>query len=63
VGGTVDQSDGFEANPGFGLHYGVDLHLPLTPRFGPTLSVAGMNVFALGEHHFSAALALGLTVF
>lgn len=64
VGGTVDQPEGeFNANPGFGIHYGVDLHFPIWPKFGPTLSVAAMNVVERGNHHFGAGLALGVTVF
>jgi len=64
VGGTVDQPEGeFNANPGFGVHYGVDLHFPIWPKFGPTLSVAAMNVVERGNHHFGAGLALGVTVF
>jgi hypothetical protein len=63
VGGTVDQSDGFHANPGFGVHYGVDLHFPIWARFGPTLSLDGMNVFSQGHHYFGAGLALGVSVF
>ncbi len=63
VGGTVDQSDGFHAQPGFGVHYGVDLHFPIWARFGPTLSLDAMNVYSQGHHHFGAGLALGLSVF
>ena len=63
VGGTVDQSDGFHANPGFGVHYGVDLHFPIWSRFGPTLSLDAMNVYTQGHHHFGAGLALGFSVF
>lgn len=63
VGGTVDQSDGFHAKPGFGVHYGVDLHFPIWARFGPTLSLDGMNVYSQGHHHFGAGLALGVSVF
>ena len=63
VGGTVDQSDGFDANPGFGVHYGVDLHFPIWTRFGPTLSLDAMNVFSQGHHHFGAGLALGFSIF
>ncbi len=64
VGGTVDQSDGgFDAKPGFGVHYGVDLHFPIWPKFGPTLSLDGMNVVERGHHHFGAGLALGFSVF
>lgn len=64
VGGTVDQPEGeFNANPGFGVHYGVDLHFPIWPKFGPTLSLAAMNVVERGNHHFGAGLALGVTVF
>lgn len=63
VGGTVDQSDGFHAKPGFGVHYGVDLHFPIWSRFGPTLSLDGMNVYSQGHHHFGAGLALGVSVF
>ena len=63
VGGTVDQSDGFHANPGFGVHYGLDLHFPIWARFGPTLSLDAMNVYSQGHHHFATALALGFSVF
>lgn len=63
VGGTVDQSDGFHAKPGFGIHYGVDLHFPIWPKFGPTLSLDAMNVVEGGHHYFGAGLGLGITVF
>jgi hypothetical protein len=64
VGGTVDQPEGeFNPNPGFGIHYGVDLHFPIFKRFGPTLSLDAMNVFTQGEAWFGAGLALGISVF
>jgi hypothetical protein len=65
VGGTVDQPDegGFYPHPGFGVHYGVDLHFPIWPQFGPTLSLAAMNVVERGDHTFGVATALGITVF
>lgn len=63
IGGTVDQSDGFHAQPGFGVHYGLDLHFPIWTRFGPTLSLDAMNVYSQGHHHFGAGLALGFSIF
>lgn len=65
VGGTVDQPDegGFYPHPGFGVHYGFDLHFPIWPQFGPTLSLAAMNVIERGNHTFGVAAALGITVF
>ncbi len=63
LGGTHEQEGGIKAYPGFGVSYGVDLHLPLHPRVGPTLTLAGMNVTARGQHHFGAGLAAGFTVF
>lgn len=63
LGGTHDQSDGIKAHAGFGASYGIDLHFPVTPRFGPTLTLAAMHVTAEGQHHFGAGLALGITVF
>lgn len=64
LGGTHDQGGGkIHANPGFGASYGIDLHFPVWPRFGPTLTLAGMNVTAENRHHFGAGLALGVTLF
>jgi hypothetical protein len=63
LGGTHDQSDGIKAHGGFGASYGVDLHFPVTRRFGPTLTLAAMNVTAEGQHYFGVGLALGITVF
>lgn len=65
VGGTVDQPDegGFYPNPGFGVHYGADLHFPIWPDFGVTLSLSAMNVVERGNHYFGAAGALGITFF
>ncbi len=64
VGGTVDQPEGeFNPNPGFGVHYGVDLHFPVARSWGPTLSLAGLNVVERGNHHFAVVTALGITFF
>lgn len=64
LGGTHEQNDGkIQVHPGFGASYGVDLHFPIWPRFGPTLTLAGMNVTAEGRHHFGAGVALGVTLF
>lgn len=63
LGGIHEQENGIKAYPGFGLSYGVDFHFPALPRFGPTLTLAGMNVTALGQHHFGAGLGLGVTLF
>ncbi|MCH2108596.1 MAG: hypothetical protein MK135_04670 [Polyangiaceae bacterium] len=74
VGGEIDQTDGaFDAIAGFGMHGGVDLHFPIWPRFGPTLSLGLLQVFpkkvgANGKirnapYHFAAGVALGVTVF
>lgn len=62
-GGTHIQNNGIEARVGFGVSYGVDLHYPIWERFGPTLTLAGMNVFVDGQHHFGAGAALGVTLF
>lgn len=63
VGGTVDQSDGFHATAGFGVHYGVDVHVPIWQKFGPTLSLDAMNIVEGGHHYFGAGLGLGFTIF
>ncbi|HSC89561.1 MAG TPA: hypothetical protein VLC09_19900 [Polyangiaceae bacterium] len=63
VGGTIDQTDGFVAHPGFGLHYGVDMHLPIWTDFAATLSVAALTVEDRGNVYFGAAAALGVSVF
>ncbi len=63
LGGTHEQEGGIKAYPGVGISYGVDFHFPLTSRFGPTLTLAAMNVTSRGRHHFGAGLSLGFTVF
>lgn len=65
VGGTVDQPDegGFYPHAGFGLNYGVDLHFPIWPRFGPSASIAAMNIFEGGQQYFGVGGALGITLF
>lgn len=63
LGGTHEQEGGIKAYPGIGVSYGLDLNLPVHPRFGPTLTLAGMNVTARGQHHFGVGCALGFTVF
>jgi hypothetical protein len=63
LGGTHDQSNGITVHAGPGFSYGVDLHFPIWERFGPTLTLAGMNVWAQGQHHFGAGAALGVTLF
>src|SRR5690349_1799458 len=63
LGGIHEQEGGIKAYPGIGVSYGLDLNLPVHPRFGPTLTVAGMNVTARGQHHFGVGCALGFTVF
>ncbi len=43
--------------------YGLDVHLAVTGRSGPTLTVAGLHAIAEGQHHVGFAGALGYTVF
>lgn len=65
MGGTHEQPDDgpLVAHPGFGASYGFDLHFPVWQRFGPTLTLAAMNVTAEGQHHFGVGTALGVTLF
>lgn len=63
LGGIHDQSDGIKAYSGPGFAYGIDFHVPTWKNQGATVSLEGMNVWALGEHHFGAGLALGYTAF
>lgn len=62
-GGTHEQDDGIKANIGFGLFYGVDLHLPFFETSGTTLGLQAMDVWTQGRHHFGAAVSLGYTFF
>jgi hypothetical protein len=64
LGGTHEQKpEGISAQPGFGAAYGLDLHFPVWPRFGPTLSVLGMTVTDGERAYFGAGAALGVTLF
>lgn len=63
LGGTHDQSNGIEAHGGFGAAYGIDLHFPIWPRFGPSLATTAMHVVVDGQHHFGAGAALVVTLF
>lgn len=62
-GGIHDQSDGIKAYWGPTFSYGVDFHVPTWRNQGATVSLQGMNTWALGEHHFGASAALGYTAF
>lgn len=63
LGGIHDQSDGIKAYAGPGFAYGLDFHVPTFKNQGATLTLEGMNVWALGEHHFGVGAALGYTAF
>lgn len=63
LGGTHDQSNGIVFHGGFGASYGVDLHFPVIPSFGPTLTLATIHAVVEGQHHFGMGAALGVTWF
>jgi hypothetical protein len=48
--------------PGFGLAYGVDLHLPIFRASGPTLGVLFFHAF-VPAHYFTVAGCVGYTFF
>ncbi len=62
-GGLHDQSDGIKAILGVGVAWGVDFHLPVTKRFGPTLGITVMHAHAQGRSYVTGSVGLGLTVF
>ena len=62
-GGTHDQSDGIRAIWGVSWLYGVDLHLPIWPSSGPTLSLVALHAVVQQRHHFGLSLGLGYTFF
>jgi len=63
LGGLHDQSDGIRAIPGFGFAYGVDFHLPVTKRTGPTLAFTGLTTFVQGKTYATWSAGLGYTIF
>jgi hypothetical protein len=63
LGGEHDQSDGIRVIPGIGWAYGIDLHLPVGPRHGPTLGLTILHTLAEGRHSIGVGLGLGWTLF
>lgn len=62
-GGLHDQSDGIRAIVGLGVAWGLDLHLPVTRRFGPTLEVTVFHAWVEGRGYVTGAVGLGFTLF
>lgn len=62
-GGLHDQSDGIVALWGPAWAYGFDIHLPVSRRSGPTLGFTVLQTVVGGQHHVTASVGLGYTVF
>lgn len=62
-GGLHDQSDGIRAIVGLGVAWGVDVHLPVTKRFGPTLEVTVFHTWVQEQAYVTGSLGLGFTLF
>jgi hypothetical protein len=60
--GFVLDEVGRVLSPGFGLAYGIDLHVPVFASSGPTLGITVMHTF-VPAHYLTAAAAVGYTWF
>lgn len=63
-GGTHTQGGGkIKANWGIAWAYGLDFHVPVVKRSGPTLSLTGLQTVVEGKHHIGFSAGVGYTVF
>lgn len=62
-GGLHDQSDGIRAILGPTVAWGVDLHLPVSRRSGPTIGFTVLHTWVEGQGYVTGSVGLGYEVF
>lgn len=62
-GGLHDQSNGIQALLGPCVAWGVDLHLPVSRRSGPTIGLTAVHTVVDGVGYHTVSLGVGYTLF